>query len=101
MGSPSTGMGAPGSSRCGSALLCRHQADTSTQRLSADTLDPASARELPPPSRSLRLTPHLFSYLLPFINEYDICPREDSWGEGGVQHAKLAYAPYAVLFVVF
>ena len=39
--------------------------------------------------------------LLPLINEYGICPREDSWCEGGVQYAQLAYASYAALLAAF
>ena len=41
------------------------------------------------------------SVLLPFINEYGVCPPDDSWCEGGVQHAQLAYAPYAALLASF
>src|SRR5882762_667415 len=56
MGDPSTGMGAPGPSRCRSALLCRHQAYTSPQRRSADTLNPPSTRECVADLRTFLLT---------------------------------------------
>jgi len=39
--------------------------------------------------------------LLPLMNEYGVCPLDDSWCEGGVQHVQLAYAPYAALRVFF
>ena len=83
------------------ALLCHHQADTSSQRRSAHTLDSPSARELPPSFALAAPYSTSVSVLLPLMNEYGVCPHEDGWSEEGVHHAQLAYASYAALLAAF
>jgi hypothetical protein len=94
MGDPSTELGAPGTSRRRGPLLCRHQADTSPSRRSADTLDPSPARELPPSFVLVAPYSTSVSVLLPLMNEYGLFER-------GVHHVQLAYASYAALLAAF